>query len=82
GQRKTDIELSAALVLAGSSQFVRKPTVTLRWSPSGDTVTTRVSAEYECSMGRLSFVCRGSRHLIEAESSYPYQTARYRYAGR
>lgn len=80
GRRKTDIELSAALVLAANPQFVEKPEVKVTLSPSENYVTARVTAPFECFLGRLSLVCGGSRRQLTAAAAYPYQGAQYGYS--
>lgn len=82
GRRRTDIELSAALVLAASPQFTAKPEVRVQISPSEQFITATVTARFECFMSRLSLVCGSSLELLRAEASYPYQGARYVYATR
>jgi len=80
GLRKTDIELSAALVLAASPQFVEKPKVTVIISASENYVTARVTAPFECFSGGLGLVCGGTRRQLTAAATYPYQGAQYEYS--
>jgi hypothetical protein len=82
GDRHTDIEAAAALVLAAAPNLVTFG-VELKGTPSGNNpITAAVSADYACHGGWLSLVCGGggSRRLT-AEATLPYQGAQYKYVG-
>ena len=81
GQRKADIELAAAMILATSPHFSSDFQVEVPSDVKGSApLTATVKAKFYCFAGWVSLVCgpTGVREL-SAKSSYAYHGAAYSY---
>jgi len=83
-ERRTDIRLAAAIVLATSPYFVGEPGVSIDLrgvSGNGNTgpLTATVRARFACFAGFMSLVCFGGTREIRSQATYAYQGARYLY---
>lgn len=80
GERKQDIELAAAMILATSPHFSSDLDVSVTPASGSELLTATVKAKFHCFAAWVSLVCGadGARELT-ATSSNAYQGAAYNY---
>jgi hypothetical protein len=79
GQRKQDVELAAALILATSPHFASGFEVQVAGASGTGPLTTTVSANFHCFAGWVSLVCGGDSRRLTARATSAYQGANYSY---
>ncbi len=79
GERKRDIELAAAMILATSPHFSSDISVSVNSATGSSPLTATVKAKFHCIAGWVSIVCGGDYRELEAKSTYAYQGADYDY---
>lgn len=78
GQRRSDVELAAALVLGTSPHFLSRPEVKVSVGADNE-LSASVTAAFHCFTGWVSVVCGGAERTLHATATYPYQRAAYVY---
>jgi hypothetical protein len=79
GERRAEIELAAALVLAHDPQFSGKPVVQLDHALRHEPLTVSVSAAYGCSPAWARGFCLIPQRQLSASATLAYEGASYLY---